>query len=165
VTVQDTISSSVANRVSQKLSRLALKPAKSWVNFGEAPPVADPYAPRAAQVDRDHKSDIRRSQVGRHLVERKHARPAALFAQEVTPDEITKIEHSEAIVRELQARMSQVENQILEAIPSSDADAIAKLRFVSTIIRDGEEIEIDYLASLVEECTELLEMNRKAGVG
>ena len=50
-----------------------------------------------------------------------------------------------------------LETQILQYLPHCLEDVSAKLKFVVSLMLDGQEIETDYFAFLVEECAEVMD--------
>ena len=68
-----------------------------------------------------------------------------------------EIEILEAEVTRLQSEMRMLETQILQYLPQCLEDVSAKLKFVVSLMLDGQEIETDYFAFLVEECAEVMD--------
>jgi hypothetical protein len=53
--------------------------------------------------------------------------------------------------------MRVLESRILQFLPQSLEDVSAKLKFVVSLMLDGQEIETEYFAFLVEECAEVMD--------
>ena len=66
--------------------------------------------------------------------------------------EFAQIEYLEETIKIYRFRMSTIEQEILESIPASKGEAVAKLKFMANLMVDGGDIEIDYFAYLVDEC-------------
>ena len=66
--------------------------------------------------------------------------------------EFVDVEAVEAEVQSLRALMTQIEHQVLDLVPATASDGVAKLKFMSSLMLDGVECEVDYFAYLVEEC-------------
>ena len=76
----------------------------------------------------------------------------------------SQLEVLERQIEGYQFEMRELEQKILDEPPCSPAEAIAKLKFISSLILDGAEIDIDYFAYTVEECAYILnDMSRLAG--
>lgn len=63
-----------------------------------------------------------------------------------------EIEDLEETIKLYRYRMSIIEQDILDHVPTSAREAVAKLNFMSSLMLDGGNIEIDFFAYLVEEC-------------
>jgi hypothetical protein len=63
-----------------------------------------------------------------------------------------EIEDLEEMIKLYRYRMSIIEQDILDHVPYSAQEAVAKLNFMSSLMLDGGNIEIDFFAYLVEEC-------------
>jgi hypothetical protein len=77
--------------------------------------------------------------------------------------EVEKIEYLEETVKIYRFRMSALEAQILEFIPSSTVEALTKLKFTASLMMNGGEIEIDYFAYLVDECASVIAATMRRG--
>jgi hypothetical protein len=64
----------------------------------------------------------------------------------------SEIEECEAEVQILQFKMKEVEQRILDHVPSRPQEAIAKLRFIVGLLLDGGDFDVDYFAYQVDEC-------------
>jgi hypothetical protein len=53
--------------------------------------------------------------------------------------------------------MRELEDRILQAVPTCLEDVSAKLKFAVALMLDGQEIETDYFAWLVEECAQVMD--------
>lgn len=67
-----------------------------------------------------------------------------------------EIEDLEEMIKLYRFRMSVIEQDILDKVPSSVAEAVAKLNFMSSLMIDGGNIEVDFFAYLVEECASVI---------
>jgi hypothetical protein len=63
-----------------------------------------------------------------------------------------EIEDLEETIKLYRYRMSIIEQEILDHVPGSAKEAVAKLNFMSSLMLDGGDIEVDFFAYLVEEC-------------
>lgn len=63
-----------------------------------------------------------------------------------------EIEYFEETIKLYRYRMSIIEQDILDHVPVSAQEAVAKLNFISSLMLDGGNIEVDFFAYLVEEC-------------
>jgi hypothetical protein len=75
-----------------------------------------------------------------------------------------EIEDLEEMIKLYRYRMSVIEQDILEKVPSSVAEAVAKLNFMSSLMLDGGNIEVDFFAYLVEECASVI-ASKMSGLG
>jgi len=79
------------------------------------------------------------------------------FIENLERPEGSEIERLEAEITRLQSEMRTLENQILQYLPQCLEDVSAKLKFVVSLMLDGQEIETEYFAFLVEECAEVMD--------
>lgn len=79
------------------------------------------------------------------------------FVISATDDEINEIEDLEEKIQRERAWMSAVEQALFDCVPRNGSEAIAKLKFLTNLMVDGGEVEQDYFAYLVAECTLALE--------
>jgi hypothetical protein len=71
--------------------------------------------------------------------------------------EFVDLELLEESIKIFRFRMSSIEQEILDHVARSAREAVAKLKFMSGLLLDGGEIEIDYFAYLVEECADIID--------
>jgi hypothetical protein len=79
------------------------------------------------------------------------------FIENLDRPEGSEIESLEAEITRLQSEMRILEIQILQYLPQCLEDISAKLKFVVSLMLDGQEIETEYFAFLVEECAEVMD--------
>ena len=84
---------------------------------------------------------------------------ARRFIENLDRPEGAEVELLDAKITRLQAEMRMLETQILQDLPQSLEDVSAKLKFVVSLMLDGQQIETEYFAFLVEECAQVLDMN------
>jgi len=63
-----------------------------------------------------------------------------------------EIEDLEEMIKLNRYRRSIIEQDILDQAPTSTAEAVIKLKFMSSLMLDGGSLEVDFFAYLVEEC-------------
>ena len=81
------------------------------------------------------------------------------FIENLDRPEGSEIEMLESEITRLKSEMHRMESQILHSLPQSLEDVSAKLKFVVSLMLDGQQIETDYFAFLVEECAEIMDGN------
>lgn len=81
------------------------------------------------------------------------------FINQAGNSEVDTIEDLEAEIMELRRLMRNIEEMILEQTPLSARDATTKLKFMTGLMLDGGEIEIDLFAYVVAECAEVIELD------
>lgn len=79
------------------------------------------------------------------------------FIENLDRPEGAEIEILDAEIARLQTEMRVLESRILQFLPQSLEDVSAKLKFVVSLMLDGQEIETEYFAFLVEECAEVMD--------
>ena len=79
------------------------------------------------------------------------------FMNQAKRHEIDQIEQLEADIEHLREMMRNVETQILDYTPCTAEEVAVKLKFVTALMLDGGEIEIDFFVYLVEECADILQ--------
>jgi hypothetical protein len=79
------------------------------------------------------------------------------FLENLDTSEMSQIERIEQQIADLRRDMQRQEETIMEYLPRSLEDVSAKLKFVVSLMLDGQEIETDYFAYLVEECAEVMD--------
>ena len=79
------------------------------------------------------------------------------FIENLDRPEGAEIEILDAEIVRLQTEMRVLESRILQFLPQSLEDVSAKLKFVVSLMLDGQEIETEYFAFLVEECAEVMD--------
>lgn len=87
------------------------------------------------------------------------------FMSQAGRHEIDQIEDLEAEIEHLRQMMRNVEMQILNQTPWTVEEVVAKLKFVTALMLDGGEVEIDFFVYLVEECACVLEGLFEIGAG
>jgi hypothetical protein len=70
-----------------------------------------------------------------------------------------EIEDLEEMIKLYRYRMSIIEQDILDHTPTSSAEAVTKLKFMSSLMLDGGNLEVDFFAYLVEECAFVIANN------
>jgi hypothetical protein len=85
------------------------------------------------------------------------------FMRQAGPTQIDAIENMEIDIGVVRQHMTNVEVQILDTVPKTTDDIAAKLKFMSMLMLDGNDMEVDYFAYLVEECAEVLQDLRITG--
>lgn len=70
--------------------------------------------------------------------------------------EFEQIEYLEESIKIYRYQMTLIEQEILESVPPSKGEAVAKLKFMANLMVDGGEIETDYFAYLVDECASVI---------
>jgi hypothetical protein len=85
------------------------------------------------------------------------------FMRQAGSAQIDAIENLEIDIGVVRQHMTNVEVQILDTVPKSTDDIAAKLKFMSMLMLDGNDMEVEYFAYLVEECAEVLQDLRSAG--
>jgi hypothetical protein len=78
------------------------------------------------------------------------------FMRQAGPTQVDAIENLEIDIGVVRQHMTNVEVQILDTVPKTMDGVAAKLKFMSMLMLDGNDIEVDYFAYLVEECAEIL---------
>jgi len=81
------------------------------------------------------------------------------FINQAGNSEVDAIEDLEAEIMELRRLMRNIEEMILEQTPISARDATTKLKFMTGLMLDGGEIEVDLFAYVVAECAEVIEID------
>lgn len=79
------------------------------------------------------------------------------FIENLDRSEVVAIETLESEVARLRAEMRRQEEHILQCLPQCLEDVSAKLKFVVSLMLDGQEIETEYFAYLVEECADVMD--------
>lgn len=79
------------------------------------------------------------------------------FIENLDRPEISEFDALDRQITRLTAEMQAQEAQILEFLPQSLEDVSAKLKFVVSVMLDGQPVETDYIAFLVEECAEVMD--------
>jgi hypothetical protein len=79
------------------------------------------------------------------------------FIENLDRSEGSEIEILEADITRLKSEMRMLESQILHCLPQSLEDVSAKLKFIVSLMLDGQQIETEYFAFLVEECAEVMD--------
>lgn len=79
------------------------------------------------------------------------------FIENLDRPEISELEALDRQITRLKAEMHAQEAQILEFLPQSLEDVSAKLKFVVSVMLDGQPVENDYIAFLVDECAEVMD--------
>jgi hypothetical protein len=81
------------------------------------------------------------------------------FIAQAGNSEVDIIEDLEAEIIELRRMMRNIEEVIIEQTPRSARDATTKLKFMTGLMLDGGEIEVDLFAYVVAECAEVIEID------
>jgi chemotaxis protein histidine kinase CheA len=81
------------------------------------------------------------------------------FIAQAGNSEVDIIEDLEAEIMELRRMMRNIEEVIIEQTPRSARDATTKLKFMTGLMLDGGEIEVDLFAYVVAECAEVIEID------
>ncbi|MGQ0563816.1 MAG: hypothetical protein ACT4OK_01925 [Gemmobacter sp.] len=80
------------------------------------------------------------------------------FIQQAGKEDVARIEELEDEIGILRQRMRDVEHQILDYTPETPEHVVLKLRFMSLLMIDGGEIDVDFFAYLVEECATVMDV-------
>ncbi|MBW7921573.1 MAG: hypothetical protein H3C51_05665 [Rubellimicrobium sp.] len=67
-----------------------------------------------------------------------------------------EIDDLENTIMAHQSRMNLVEQEILDTPPLTPVAAVEKLKFMSVLMLDNHNLEVDYFAYLVEECAHVI---------
>jgi len=79
------------------------------------------------------------------------------FMSQAGRQEVDRIEDLEVDISSLRQQMRDVELQILNHTPRTAEEVARKLKFMTALMLDGGEIEVDFFAYLVEEAADVLE--------
>jgi hypothetical protein len=74
------------------------------------------------------------------------------FVMKARSPGLVEIEDLEETIRLARCRMGILEQDILNLTPASAQDAAVKLKFMSSLMLDGGNLDVDFFAYLVEEC-------------
>ena len=74
------------------------------------------------------------------------------FVMNACSPNFVEIEDLEEMIKLYRYRLSIIEQAVLDFVPSSASEAVAKLKFMSSLMLDGGNLEVDFFAYLVEEC-------------
>ena len=74
------------------------------------------------------------------------------FVMNACSPSFVEIEDLEEMIKLYRYRMSIIEHEILDFVPTSASAAVSKLQFMSSLMLDGGNLEVDFFAYLVEEC-------------
>lgn len=74
------------------------------------------------------------------------------FMMQARSPDLVEIEDLEESIRLCRCRMGILEHDILNLTPASAQDAAVKLKFMSSLMLDGGNLDVDFFAYLVEEC-------------
>lgn len=83
------------------------------------------------------------------------------LARGLDREEIDIIFEMERQVSRLTARLAELEARILDAPPMTIEDASRKLALISSLMMDHHDIELDYFAFLIAECSEVIELQSR----
>lgn len=79
----------------------------------------------------------------------------ACFIEGATRGEQEELQELDDDLRFLQLQLSRLEEEILDAVPANAANAVAKLKFIATLLIGGTDVERGHFAYLVQECAEI----------
>lgn len=79
------------------------------------------------------------------------------FISQAGSAEVDEIEALEIEIQEHRKMMQQLEDIILEQTPAFSYEATAKLKFMTGLMLDGGEIEVDLFAYIVAECAQVID--------
>jgi hypothetical protein len=69
------------------------------------------------------------------------------------------IESLRAKIEVLRARLLAVESDIYNATPTCVRDSVQKIRFLTAILLNGDDLDVDFYAFLVDECAQIIEFS------
>ncbi len=98
----------------------------------------------------------RRAAVARHFRLPQKVLTGSNFVEGVRPDELDRLEALDLELAVTKMQLAGVEWEITERVPESKDEAVAKLRFISALLIDNGEIEVDHFAYLVRECADVM---------
>lgn len=104
------------------------------------------------------------SAVGRRRasIVRRFCLPAAVLSPKLKLEpsldaQLEELEEHEAKISLLRYHLQVLEQRILELRPPDADNALKKLKFISALVIDGKEFDMDYFAYLIQECAETCE--------
>jgi hypothetical protein len=97
-----------------------------------------------------------RASVARLLCPDGIAKQISVLAHGLDNTEIQRVFDLSSQVNTLKAKLSSFEVEILETVPEDAAAAIEKLSFISNLMMDHHDFEVDYFAYLIEECSKVV---------
>ena len=99
----------------------------------------------------DQKSFRRRAELARKFCVPYRVSAGFNFVEGAMEAELEELETLDLRIRLLQYQMDQTEAEIIEMVPTSAAEAIAKLKFVSGLLINGCHLDVDHFAFIVQE--------------
>lgn len=128
-----------------------------WPSEDTHQPLSGTMAPAAAKpTDLPFEEFRQVADLANKVVPRQMPMATNRFMRQASRDEIDRIEQLEVAIDCQRELMRSIEEQILNFTPQTAEEVVIKLKFVSTLMLDGGEIETDFFAYLVEESAEIL---------